>query len=218
MAYRNPELLSQLPAPVLSLGSGQLAIRGRDLNVWLSEKPNTSLLFSLALRTQLPADRLIFTQYLATLALVEACRDNSVLGPEAGANVKIKWPTNVFVFDKTGNWRKVGGVLVTKVDRAEGADLIIGEQTTMPFLINSLPPLCAGCGMSLNSPAPFTSIASLLPSKPVITERTVAAVLAKFESLWIDFVAQDGLSEPFMRRYMDHWLHSFVPPIPLSLC
>ena len=72
--------------------------------------------------------------------------------------------------------------------------------------------------MSLNSPAPFTSIASLLPSTPVITERTVAAVLAKFERLWIDFVTQEGLSEPFMRRYMDHWLHSFVPPIPLSLC
>jgi biotin---protein ligase len=100
----------------------------------------SSLLFSLLLRTQLPADSLIFTQYLATLALVEACRDKGVLGPEAGANVKIKWPTNVYIIDENRNRKKVGGVLVTKVDREEGADLIVGEQTIVPPLINSFPP------------------------------------------------------------------------------
>jgi biotin---protein ligase len=137
VAYRNPKLLARLPATLLLLASHPLAIRGRDLNVWLSPVHGSSLLFSLALRAQLPVNSLIFTQYLATLAVIEACRDKSVLGPEAGAYVKIKWPTNVYIIDKNGNGKKVGGVLVTKVDRAGGADLIIGEQTIMPLLIIS---------------------------------------------------------------------------------
>ena len=125
---------------MLSLASRQLATRGRDLNVWMSPAPNTSLLFSLALRTQLPAGSLIFTQYLAALALVEACIDDGVLGPSVGRYVKIKWPTNIYVMDKNWNGKKVGGVLVTKVDRKDGAHLIIGEQTAIPFPVNSPPP------------------------------------------------------------------------------
>jgi biotin-(acetyl-CoA carboxylase) ligase len=131
MAYRNQKRLAWLPAILLLLASHPLAIHSHNLDVWLSPVHGSSL----ALHAQLPVNSLIFTQYLATLAVIEACREKSVLGPKAGTNMKIKWPTNVYIINKNGNGKKVGSVLVTKSDRAEGADLIIGEQTIMPLLI-----------------------------------------------------------------------------------
>lgn len=41
-------------------------------------------------------------------------------------------------------------------------------------------------------------------------ERTAAVVLTKFESLWSTFISNRGSFEPFMDRYLDSWLHSWV--------
>jgi biotin---protein ligase len=124
--------------PVVSLASHQLAGRGRGTNVWQSPRDGSSLAFSLAFRpTGVPEHRFIFIQYLFMLAVVEACRDDRVLGPAVGEQVRIKWPNDLYVVDREGKWkRKVGGVLVNLMS-GDNKGLIIGA---------SLPYLRVGCG------------------------------------------------------------------------
>ncbi|KAL0562811.1 biotin holocarboxylase synthetase, partial [Marasmius crinis-equi] len=113
----NPRLLSGLPAPYLSLASHQIAGRGRGGNSWVS--PAGCLQFSLLLRVPLssfPANKLVFIQYLAALAIVEACREDIVLG-KLGSAVRIKWPNDLYAVFGEGETekRKIGGILTESV-------------------------------------------------------------------------------------------------------
>jgi biotin--protein ligase len=117
--------------PLLSLASHQLAGRGRGSNTWLS--PAGCLQFSLALRVALdrfPAGRLVFVQYLFSLAVVEACRAEGVLGADVGAKVRIKWPNDLYAATGPGkdDLRKIGGVLVNTSFSGGKVDIVIGTQ------------------------------------------------------------------------------------------
>ena len=125
---RNPRLLSSLPTPLLSLASFQLAGRGRGSNTWLS--PAGCLQFSLLLRVStadVPASRLVFVQYLFSLAVVEACRDKGILG-SVGKQVRIKWPNDIYIVDmgEHNEKRKIGGVLVNMHFSGSNVEIIIG--------------------------------------------------------------------------------------------
>jgi len=129
MSLRNPRLLSQLPTPLLSLASHQLAGRGRGSNVWLS--PSGCLQFSLLLRVSLanfPVNKHVFLQYLFTLAVVEACREKTVLGPKAGGQVRLKWPNDLYAVFGEGeeDLRKIGGVLVNTNVSGDNVDIVVG--------------------------------------------------------------------------------------------
>ena len=130
---RNPQLLSKLPTPIVSLASYQLTGRGRGSNVWLC--PSGSLLFSLLLRVSLldfAASKLVFIQYLFSLAVAEACRDESVLGSKAGGRVRVKWPNDIYAVESdseevnTENAKKIGGVLVSASFTGKSVDVVIG--------------------------------------------------------------------------------------------
>jgi Biotin/lipoate A/B protein ligase family len=130
---RNPQLLSKLPTPLVSLASYQLAGRGRGSNVWLS--PSGSLLFSILLRVSLSdfaASKLVFIQYLFSLAVAEACREESVLGSKAGGRVRLKWPNDIYAVESdsdevnTDNVKKIGGVLVSASFTGGNVDIVIG--------------------------------------------------------------------------------------------
>lgn len=123
-----------LPTPLVSLASHQLAGRGRGANVWLS--PSGCLQFSLLLRLSLstfPASKLVFVQYLFALAVVEACRDESVLG-EAASPVRLKWPNDIYAVlgDGEGSKSKIGGILVNTSFSGGKVDIVIGDAS--PFL------------------------------------------------------------------------------------
>jgi biotin--protein ligase len=125
---RNPQFLSLLPTPLLSLASHQLAGRGRGSNVWLS--PVGGLQFSLLLRLSLscfPAAKLVLIQYLFGLAVTEACREDAILGIW-GERVRLKWPNDLYaVFgDQEGDKQKVGGILVTTSFIGGKVDMVIG--------------------------------------------------------------------------------------------
>ena len=125
---RNPKFLSRLPSPVLSVGTHQLAGRGRSGNSWVS--PKGCLQFSLRLRVtfaELPPARLVFIQYLFALAVVEACRDSSVLGPR-GDRIRVKWPNDVYVVGgrDIAKTTKVAGILVYTAFEGSAVDIIIG--------------------------------------------------------------------------------------------
>ena len=123
-----------MPTPLVSLASHQLAGRGRGSNVWLS--PSGCLLFSLLLRVSLssfPVSKLVFIQYLFSLAVAEACRTESVIGSKAGGRVRLKWPNDIYAAvgsdseeANTENVKKIGGVLVSASFVGNNVDIVIG--------------------------------------------------------------------------------------------
>jgi len=183
-----------LPAPLISLAAQQLSGRGRGSNTWLS--PPGCLQFSLLLRVPLssfPTSKLVFVQYLFGLAVVEACRRDSVLG-KLGEQVRLKWPNDIYAVLRDGSLKKIGGILVnTSFDGA---------------IVNFI----VGCGLNVLSPDPLTSlshIASQAGADVNLTmERTAASIMATFEDMWKEFVQGRGSFEPFMDKYLERWLHS----------
>ena len=74
----------------------------------------------------------MFIQYLVALAMVEACRAESVLGGEAGRRVRLKWPNDLYAVvgrdeeANTENVKKIGGVLVNTSFSSGHVDIVIG--------------------------------------------------------------------------------------------
>jgi biotin--protein ligase len=78
--------------------------------------------------SDLPAQKLVFVQYLFSLAVVEACREDSVLG-KWGEHVRVKWPNDLYIIgvgDANEERRKIGGVLVTTSFTGGNVDMVIG--------------------------------------------------------------------------------------------
>lgn len=194
---RNPRLLSLLPSPLVSLASHQLSGRGRGSNVWVS--PAGCLQFSVLLHVPLatfPSSKLVFIQYLFALAVVEACRQESILGTH-GQVLRLKWPNDIYAITEDGQQRKVGGVLVTTSFLGQTASVIIG------------------CGLNVLNDPPILSLSQLVPSfAPSLgMERVAAAIFAKFETMWKDFVSASGSFQPFLSLYLDRWLHRSVAKV-----
>ena len=63
----------------------------------------------------------------------------------------------------------------------------------------------------LNDP-PILSLAQLLPGGRALPtmERTLAAIMTRFERMWDAFLYARGSFEPFMDLYLECWLHSCV--------
>lgn len=128
-AARNPRLMSRLPTPLVSLASHQLAGRGRGGNVWLSQ--SGGLQFSTLLRSSLssfPASKLVFVQYLFALSVVEACRDESILGAR-GKAIRLKWPNDLYAVYGPGERerKKIGGILVNTSFTGGKIDIVVGK-------------------------------------------------------------------------------------------
>ena len=223
ISSRNPRLLSQLLTPLLSLASYQLAGRGRGKNIWLS--PPGSLLFSVVLRVSLanfPANKLVFLQYLFSLAVAEACRDEAILGPKAGEQVRLKWPNNLYAVVGEGkeDLRKIGGVLVNTSFFGGKVDIVYCCRYVVTSLIKNgvlLTHVDAGYGLNVLSLPPFTSLAQLQrgAQEQLSVEKTAAAIMAKFEPMWTIFSQNFGSLAPFMDLCLERWLYSLVLAILL---
>lgn len=79
--------------------------------------------------SEIPASRLVFVQYLFSLAVVEACREDNLLG-KRGEHVRLKWPNDLYTV--TGNSideekKKIGGVLVNTSFSDGKVDIVIGK-------------------------------------------------------------------------------------------
>ena len=101
--------------------------------MWLSAYG--CLHFSLALRIpKVPTHKLVFLQYLFPLAVVEACRDEAVLG-RYGEAVRIKWPNDVYAVLGEGErkeLRKIGGVLMNKGIVDGDSQIVVGKSGVLP--------------------------------------------------------------------------------------
>lgn len=197
MLDRNPRFLANLPNPLLCLAAYQLQGRGRGTNMWLS--PYGCLQFSLALRipsAKVPMNKLVFLQYLFSLAIAEACRDEAVLG-RYGEAVKIKWPNDIYVAlgeGKDRQLRKIGGVLVNTGIINEDSQIVI-----------------VGCGLNALCPPPMCSLLQLIPPEASLElrmEKVAAMIMIKLEPLLDQWIKDGGSFESLTDLYLKRWLHS----------
>jgi len=63
-----------------------------------------------------------------SLAVVEACRDETVLGPKTGEQVRLKWPNDIYAVVGEGkeDQRKIGGILVNTSFSGGKVDIVVG--------------------------------------------------------------------------------------------
>ncbi|MCB8985333.1 MAG: biotin--[acetyl-CoA-carboxylase] ligase [Ardenticatenaceae bacterium] len=118
---------SQPPAGTVLVADYQSAGRGRMSRRWEAER-GTSLMFSLLLRPNWPAQQLTWLTMIASLAVVEAA-EHLVSVP-----LGVKWPNDVML-SLDGSWRKWGGLLlegsVGEDGRLQTAILGIGLNVNM---------------------------------------------------------------------------------------
>ena len=130
---KNPAFLRSLPSGFVIVAASQLNGRGRAGNAWIS--PRGSLVFSYVLRLPLRLScRLVFVQYLVSLAVVEGIR--SYASGWENIDVSIKWPNDVYGKPRyTDRWEKIGGIIVNSTYLENEYVLVIGISPPSPALV-----------------------------------------------------------------------------------
>ena len=195
---RNPKLLSKLPTGFTLAATTQVAGRGRGSNVWVS--PAGSLIMSTVINhpASYAATRpIVFIQYLAAVAIVEAIQDYDK--GYGSLPVKLKWPNDIYALDpskpaKPPSYVKIGGILANCAYSAGNYQIVLG------------------IGINTTNGRPTTSLDALLTALDqklpgFRIERLIARILARLEVLYGEF-CRDGFSTDLERRYYKHWLHT----------
>lgn len=208
MLEKNYNLLRYLPNGTISVGTVQIAGRGRGNNVWVN--PAGVLAVSGILR--IPVDALspnspvVFIQYLVALAMVEAIRG---YGPGyEDMPVRLKWPNDLYALkegsDDSGvpsDYVKVGGVLLN-TNIIDGVFYsIFGSGTNVS---NAAPTISINLVLeALNETRVKQGKSKLLPYS---LEKLLARYMSKVEEMFRTFFYQ-GFSG-FESLYYKRWLHS----------
>lgn len=183
----------------------------------------------------LPTSSLVFVQYLAGLAVSEACRE--LLGPEsdAGKRVRLKWPNDIYAVpvdydpgklqprkgkgtaggsDASSGLQKLGGVLVSTNFSGGEVDIVVGAWSHINIMrllsvLNLVLGSNIGIGLNVLNDRPTTSLAQIAgPETHLTIERTAAVLACVFDKMWEEFVTSRGSFKPFMDLYLERWLHS----------
>ncbi|KFM25424.1 Biotin-protein ligase [Auxenochlorella protothecoides] len=166
---------------------------GRGGNVW--ESPAGCLMVSAAMRLTISGQRLPFLQYLVSMAVVQAVREEAArcLQGGAGLEVRLKWPNDIYA----GEY-KIGGVLCHSAYRDRAFHLVWGLGLNVG---NRAPTTC------LDRLFEEAAVARSLPAPPPARpERLLASLLGWLEPA-VDGLAQHGF-QPFQPGYLRAWLHS----------
>ncbi|KAK4676920.1 biotin holocarboxylase synthetase [Podospora pseudoanserina] len=196
---KNHKLLSHLSTGFTLAATTQVAGRGRGSNVWVA--PPGSLIMSTVINhpAHLTSTRpIVFIQYLAAIAIVEAIKTYDV-GYE-DFPVKVKWPNDVYVRDPNNpdsvTYVKVAGILANCSYTAGNYQVVLG------------------IGINTNNARPTTSLDAVIPLmsnkdslQPFKIERLLARLLARLEVLYGEFV-KGGFSKELEEKYYRYWLHS----------
>ncbi|KAK9453699.1 biotin-protein ligase [Dipodascopsis uninucleata] len=211
MMEKNLSLMRLLPFGYTNVSSTQIAGRGRGGNHWVS--PIGIMSFSTLIRHPINLQSIapiVFIQYLASMALVEAVRHYGV-GCES-LDVRLKWPNDIYARNPSyspegklaGNdapeYLKIGGVLVNSNYFDNQYYLVVG------------------CGMSVNNEAPTTCLNSLVDIQNKIRRKKglpllesfrieclLAKVLKSFDEMYTVF--KDQGFKVFESMYYSLWLH-----------
>ena len=196
--HRNYNLLSKLSTGFTLAATTQVAGRGRGSNVWVA--PPGSLLMSTVINHpgHLAASRpIVFIQYLAAVAIVEAIKSYDV--GYSDMPVKLKWPNDIYARDPTKPnetaYVKIGGILANCAYSSGNYQVVLG------------------IGINTNNGRPTTSLDALLPLlndkklAPFRIERLLARILTRLEVLYNEF-CRSGFSRELEEKYYHHWLHT----------
>ncbi|KAI1843818.1 hypothetical protein JX266_010077 [Neoarthrinium moseri] len=191
---KNYKLLSKLPTGFTLAATTQVAGRGRGNNVWVS--PAGALIMSTVINHPAhlaPSRPIVFIQYLAAIAIVEAVK--SYDKGYGDVPVKLKWPNDIYALDPRDksdkpSYVKIGGIL-SNCAYSSGAYQIV-----------------LGIGINTTNGRPTTSLDALLPSHlaPFRIERLVARIVTRLEVLYKQFVKK-GFTREMEEKYYTHWLH-----------
>ncbi|KAK3994521.1 biotin--protein ligase [Cladorrhinum sp. PSN332] len=195
---KNHSLLSKLPTGFTLAATTQIAGRGRGSNVWVA--PPGSLIMSTVINhpAHLATTRpIVFIQYLAAVAIVEAIKSYGVGYQDMP--VKLKWPNDIYARDPNKpdqvTYVKIGGILSNCAYSSGNYQVVLG------------------IGINTNNGRPTTSLDALLPfikNKKLgefRIERLLARILTRLEVLYNEF-CRDGFSKELEERYYTHWLHT----------
>jgi biotin--protein ligase len=175
-----------MPTGTVFTTSEQSAGRGRGKNTWISQKG--CLMFSLRI-THKQGSSLIFLQYLAGLAVIQAVK---CLEGCSSIPLALKWPNDIYVKNLDGSLKKIGGILVTS------------EYSNDIFCVT------IGCGLNVLNRKPSTCLQEYTNSSLNI-EMVLAKVITEFESLYTELLNSSIPGDPFAdfrERYYTYWLHS----------
>lgn len=142
---------------------------------------------------------IVFIQYLAALAIVEAVKSYDAGGYE-DLPLKIKWPNDVYARDPSkpdeNSYVKVAGILANCAYSSGNYQVVMG------------------IGINTNNTRPTTSLDALLPlvgdarqPAPFRIERLLARILTRLEVIYGEF-CRHGFSGQLEKKYYQHWLHT----------
>ncbi|KAI8920230.1 biotin-protein ligase [Powellomyces hirtus] len=165
----------------------QAAGRGRGRNSWISQQG--CLMFSATVMHEYPPTA-VFVQYLVAVAVIHAIKTIKLC---ENLPVKLKWPNDIYAHHN-GQWKKIGGVLVTSSYEHNAFKMVLG------------------CGLNVSNPHPTLSLSDLLQRKEgeeavLRTEEVLARIMTTFGDLYEEFERARSF-EPFLERYYQAWLHS----------
>ncbi|KAI1211429.1 biotin-protein ligase [Annulohypoxylon truncatum] len=192
---KNFKLLSKLPSGFTLAATTQVAGRGRGSNVWVS--PAGSLIMSTVINHPAhlaPSRPIVFIQYLAAIAIVQAVKSYDRGYSEVP--VKLKWPNDIYALDprqpssSPPSYVKIGGIL-SNCSYSSGSYQIV-----------------LGIGINATNGRPTTSLDALLPSHLASfrIEKLMAGILTHLEALYKAFIRR-GFTRDMEGEYYKHWLH-----------
>lgn len=221
---KNHRLLSHLPTGFTAAATTQIAGRGRGTNVWLA--PPGCTIFSTVVNHPAHLGQshpIVFIQYLMAIAIVEGIKsyDGRLKGGAySDLPVRLKWPNDVYAQDPENPWEEdstssssTGTYNGQTKQRKPNYVKIGGILTNCAYSAGQYQTV-VGVGINTTNGKPTTSLNAVLARfsqrhnlPPFRTERLVARILTRFESLYREFLRQ-GFSRDMEERYYDVWLHS----------
>ncbi|KAG2709111.1 hypothetical protein I3760_05G224100 [Carya illinoinensis] len=175
----------ELPIGTVCVADVQSKGRGRSKNVW--DSPIGCLMFSFTV--QMEDGRTVpLLQYVVSLAITEAVKDVCDQNGLPCADVKIKWPNDLYL-----NGLKIGGILCTSTYKSKKFNVSVGMGLNVD---NQKPTTCLNAVLREHSDVAYRF------SRPEI----LAAFFNKFERFYDLFIDQGFQS--LEELYLKTWLHS----------
>jgi BirA family transcriptional regulator, biotin operon repressor / biotin---[acetyl-CoA-carboxylase] ligase len=115
------------PAGLIVVAEEQTAGRGRRGRSWIAPA-RSGLMVSVLLRPKAPVARWGWLPLLVGVAVADA------VSARTGISIRLKWPNDLVVRD-----RKLGGILVERIDSRAGAAAVIGFGINVSTRIEELP-------------------------------------------------------------------------------
>ncbi|KAK9448834.1 biotin-protein ligase [Limtongia smithiae] len=213
MLDKNLSILRNLPTGYTNVGTVQVAGRGRGGNVWVS--PIGLLAFSIVIRHPIAIQAqapLVFIQYIASLAIVEAVNTYGQGYDDLG--VRLKWPNDVYARNPAYDAAKAAHEQPLPPEYLKIAGILVNSNYSDGEYL-----LVVGCGINTANEAPSISLNALVAAlniarrrkaqsglTPFKMEILLARIMRLFEAMYTVFKVEGFRS--FEDLYYSRWLHS----------